>query len=98
MQQSPQVQPATSSADTSRLPLEQAKQEGGCQSCCMAWQTASQTKDKDTMPHLLHDGLKHEVVALIVHALRQWHVDRVVGTPPHTDVLRGASACRAQVM
>ena len=28
--------------------------------------------------HLLHDGLEHKLVALIVHALLQGHVDRVV--------------------
>ena len=36
--------------------------------------------------HLLHDRLKHEAVALVIHSLLQGHIDTVVPAITHTHI------------
>jgi len=66
--------------------------------CCAAaqgeddgWQTGWQAEGREPT-HLLHDRLEDEAVGLVVHALLQRHVDRVVVAPGVPRVRQGARA------
>ena len=54
-------------------------------------------KQRQQVVYLLHDGLEHEAVALIIHAFLQGNIDTVVPTIPDSHILHRACSAFAFV-